>query len=42
MKGYFINETSYNLLMQLAYVQAALGDTNFLDVLETAKPLEIP
>lgn len=42
MKGYFIDETSYNILVKLATVQVALtGDTNFLDVLEVAKPVDI-
>ena len=39
MNGYFIDEISYNLLVQMATVN---NDTNSLDVLETATPMVIP
>ena len=43
MKGYFIDEFSYDALVKLAKVQAVVSnDYNFLDVLETAKPIEVP
>ena len=43
MKGYFIDELSYNALLQMAKVQVVVSnDYNFLDILETAKPMEIP
>lgn len=43
MKGYFLNEHSYDALLKLAKVQATVAnDYSFLDVLETAEPMEKP
>lgn len=42
MKGYFIDEYSYDALLKLAKVQALVAnDYNFLDIIESLKPIEV-